>query len=209
MSKRKASTTPRKRPKQARSAATVEAILQAAAHILIRHGWERFNTNRVAERAGVSIASLYQYFPSKEAIVVELQRRHVAQAREAFPLALETLRSQSSLKAVLDLVVRAAIDEHRVAPALHRVFADELPRSARRAVQGTDDGGERHWRALLEPLLRNVPDPELAMFVARVVLHAVVHEAATERPGLLAHPELAREVVILLDRYLRRPKGAA
>jgi AcrR family transcriptional regulator len=195
---------------QERSAATVDAILQAAAYILVRHGWEGFNTNRVAERAGVNIASLYQYFPSKEAIVVELQRRHVAKAREAFPLALEMLRSQRTLKAALELVVRAAVDEHRVAPGLHRVFAEELPRSARRAVQATDDGGEQQWRALLEPFLRNVPDPELAMFVARVVLHAVVHEAATEHPGLLAHPELAREVVILLDAYLRRPnkKGA-
>jgi hypothetical protein len=106
-------------------------------------------------------------------------------------------------------VVNAALAEHRVAPALHCAFAEELPRSARRAVQGIHDVGEERWRALLTPVLRNVPDPELAMFVARVVLHAVVHEAAAERPELLEHPELARETVTLLDRYLRRPRRAA
>jgi AcrR family transcriptional regulator len=183
----------------------VDAILQAATHILIQHGWEGFNTNRVAERAGVNIASLYQYFPNKEAIVVELHRRHVAKAREGFPRVLEALSSQRGSRALLEFVVRAALDEHRVAPALHRVFAEELPRSARRTVQGIDDGGRDQWRAMLEPCLRNVPDPELAMFVARVVLHAVVHEAAAERSDLLDHPELASEIVTLLDRYLKRP----
>ncbi len=63
---------PRKRPRQARSFATFEAILEAAARILESLGFAGFNTNAVAELAGVSIGSLYQYFPSKEALIVEL-----------------------------------------------------------------------------------------------------------------------------------------
>lgn len=62
----------RKKPQQERSVATVQAILQAAAYILARDGWEAFTTNAVAEKAGVNTASLYQYFPNKEAIVAEL-----------------------------------------------------------------------------------------------------------------------------------------
>ncbi|MGO8656945.1 TetR/AcrR family transcriptional regulator, partial [Rhizobium ruizarguesonis] len=63
----------RKQPKQARSAELVAAILDAAAQVLAREGAQRFTTARVAERAGVSIGSLYQYFPNKAAILFRLQ----------------------------------------------------------------------------------------------------------------------------------------
>ncbi|HAE49181.1 MAG TPA: TetR family transcriptional regulator, partial [Tistrella mobilis] len=71
-------TSPRKRPVQARSRATVETILDGAAHILIRDGFDRATTTRIAEAAGVGIGSLYQYFPSKEAVVAALIDRHAA-----------------------------------------------------------------------------------------------------------------------------------
>ena len=208
MAARRAKTTPRKLPRQERSTATVDAILQAAAYILVKHGWEGLNTNRVAERAGVNIASLYQYFPSKEAIVVELQRRHVAKAREGFPRALPELRAQRSLAAMLEFLVKAGVEEHRVAPALHRVFAEELPRSAR-APHAVDGDLERNWQRMLEPFTRNVPDYDLAAFVARVTVHAIIHEAASERPELLEDPRLVSEIVLLIERYMRRPKRRA
>lgn len=66
---------PRKRPHQQRSAATVDAILEAAARILERRGLDALTTNAVAALAGVSIGSLYQYFPGKAAILAELIRR--------------------------------------------------------------------------------------------------------------------------------------
>jgi AcrR family transcriptional regulator len=66
-------TTPRRRPVQARSAQVVAAILKAAVHVLEREGARRFTTIRVAEAAGVSIGSLYQYFPNKHAILYRLQ----------------------------------------------------------------------------------------------------------------------------------------
>ena len=70
-----ATVQPRKKPAQARSRATVEAILEAATRILRDQGLADLTTNRVAERAGVSVGSLYQYFPSREAILAELVRR--------------------------------------------------------------------------------------------------------------------------------------
>jgi AcrR family transcriptional regulator len=69
-------TAPRKRPTQARATATVEAILLATSRLLAREGYDRLSTNRVAEEAGVSVGSLYQYFPSKEALVATLAERH-------------------------------------------------------------------------------------------------------------------------------------
>src|SRR6201992_3416629 len=74
MPRRRASATaPRKQPKQERSARLVEAILQAAIRVLERDGAAAFTTIRVAERAGVSVGSLYQYFPNKESILFRLQ----------------------------------------------------------------------------------------------------------------------------------------
>src|SRR6185503_3042990 len=74
---RQVRTTPRKRPRQARSRETVSAILAATSRVLVKHGFDGLTTNAVAEAAGVSIGSLYQYFPNKEALVAGLIERHV------------------------------------------------------------------------------------------------------------------------------------
>ena len=68
----------RRTPRQTRALHFVDFILEAAAYILAEEGLEGFTTNRIAERAGVNIASLYQYFPNKSAILEELQARHIA-----------------------------------------------------------------------------------------------------------------------------------
>ena len=70
----------RRKPKQARSQGTVDSILEAAIQLLQRDGAHGLNTNRVAERAGVSIGTLYQYFPDKEAILLAVARRELAKA---------------------------------------------------------------------------------------------------------------------------------
>src|SRR5213082_1988183 len=76
-------TIPRKRPRQDRSKATVDAILTATARILMADGYDRASTNRIALAAGVSVGSLYQYFPSKEALVAALVENHLGRMREA------------------------------------------------------------------------------------------------------------------------------
>src|SRR5437588_11915439 len=73
---RKPPTTPRKNASQERSRATVDALVEATARILVREGFEKTSTNRIAEIAGVSIGSLYQYFPGKEALVAAVIDRH-------------------------------------------------------------------------------------------------------------------------------------
>src|SRR5215471_19293099 len=76
---RRTRTAPRKKPRQERSHATVDAILDATARVLCTIGYDRASTNRIALAAGVSVGSLYQYFPSKEALVAALIERHVEQ----------------------------------------------------------------------------------------------------------------------------------
>ncbi len=80
---------PKKRPKQARSQVTFDAIVQACEELLPEHGYLGLTTNQIAERAGVSIASLYEYFHTKDAIVAEVANRAVLRTIEAFRVQLE------------------------------------------------------------------------------------------------------------------------
>jgi AcrR family transcriptional regulator len=69
--------TPRKLPLQERSTFTVEAITEATIQVLLSHGTDRLTTTRVAERAGVSVGTLYQYYPNKHSLMCALlERKH-------------------------------------------------------------------------------------------------------------------------------------
>ncbi|TIT73203.1 MAG: helix-turn-helix transcriptional regulator, partial [Mesorhizobium sp.] len=69
-------TNPRKNASQERSRATMDALIEATARILVRDGFDKASTNRIAEEAGVSVGSLYQYYPGKEALVAAVIDRH-------------------------------------------------------------------------------------------------------------------------------------
>ena len=120
------SATPRKRPKQDRSQATVEAILIAAAHILTENGYNKFTTNRVAELAGVSIGSLYQYFPNKESLIFALGEHHANEMAQIAQQHLGNLE-ESSIIDVLRQIIKAVLAAHpdlrdslrQVEPFLH------------------------------------------------------------------------------------------
>ncbi|MEI1724384.1 TetR/AcrR family transcriptional regulator [Acinetobacter baumannii] len=118
---------PRKRPRQARSLATFEAILEAAARILETLGFAGFNTNAVAELAGVSIGSLYQYFPSKDALIVELIRRERAKLSNHIVEVIQQ-SDAADLKDKLKLIIQAAVKHQLSRPQLARTleFATEL-----------------------------------------------------------------------------------
>ena len=118
---------PRKRPRQARSVTTFEAILEAAARILESLDFAGFNTNAVAELAGVSIGSLYQYFPSKDALIVELIRRERAKLSNCIVEAIQQ-HDAADLKEKLKLIIQAAVQHQLSRPQLARTleFASEI-----------------------------------------------------------------------------------
>lgn len=107
--------------------ATFEAILEAAARILESLGFAGFNTNAVAELAGVSIGSLYQYFPSKDALIVELIRRERAKLSNRIVEAIQQ-HNIADLKEKLKLIIQAAVQHQFSRPQLARTleFASEL-----------------------------------------------------------------------------------
>jgi AcrR family transcriptional regulator len=194
-------TEPRRSPLQDRSRATVDAILQATAYILVRDGYAGLTTNRIAERAGVNIASLYQYFPNKESIVVELERRHGERTNAAMQAALARPRPPD-LASTLGALVRAYMAAQAIEPALQRVFAEEVPRlRGRRAATA----GERCGTGVATFLAAcgvSSPRLELAGWMVATVCRAVVHHGVVERGDDARDGALVDELVRMLARYL-------
>ncbi|MFD0473770.1 TetR/AcrR family transcriptional regulator [Nonomuraea thailandensis] len=120
--------TPRKQPRQHRSRETVAVILEAAAQLFQRYGYAGTTTNKIAERAGVSIGSLYQYFPNKDALLVALAEHHLAQSGEQVAQVLaRAAERRPSLLELLTGLVRCVADLHTDRPALHRLLFDQAP----------------------------------------------------------------------------------
>ena len=202
-------TSPRKYASQARSRATVDALVQATARILVREGFDRASTNHVAEVAGVSIGSLYQYFPSKEALVAAVIDRHNRHIMEVVRGALAEVAEQPIEQAVPKLVA-TAIEAHRIDPRLHRVLAEQIPRTGRlKHIEAFNREYYALVRSYLEAHsdeLRSV-DLGLAAFVCVTAIEALAHTAVLHRSDMLSDDEpvgtLGDEVTRLVVRYLR------
>jgi AcrR family transcriptional regulator len=119
-SPRKPKISLRKQPKQARSTELVASILQAAAQVLAKQGAQRFTTARVADKAGVSVGSLYQYFPNKAAILFRLQSDEWKQTTELLcsVLADATKPPLDRLRALVHVFIRSECDEAATRTAL-------------------------------------------------------------------------------------------
>lgn len=195
-------TEPRRRPLQERSKATVDAILQAAAYIMVRDGYARLTTNRIAERAGVNIASLYQFFPNKEAIVVELERRHGERTDAAMMATLARPR-EPDLDSTLRVLIEAYLAAQAIDPALQRVFAEEVPRLRGRRPPTAGERCGADVATFLAACGVQSPRLGLAGWMVATICRAVVHHGALERPGDVRDGALVDELVRVLARYLR------
>lgn len=131
----------RKQPKQARSEALVAAILDAAVQVLAKEGAQRFTTARVAEKAGVSIGSLYQYFPNKAAILFRLQSEEWRQTAELLRGILEDIRKPplERLRILVHAFIRSECDEAQIRVALNDAapFYRDAPEAKEARVSGT------------------------------------------------------------------------
>ncbi len=168
----------RKSPKQERSRATYEALVEAAAQVFIRDGYGEATTEAVAERAGVSIGSLYQYFPNKEALLVTLAGRHIDEGNERLA-ALLIGAVDRPLRDLLTEFVDALIALHHDRPALHRIVFDEAPfppdlRDRMDANRAVFLGGVE---ALLAVHPEAAPPSRTRAFLVMSTVEAVVHES--------------------------------
>ena len=201
-------TKPRKNALQARSRATVDALVEATARILVRDGFEKTSTNRIAEVAGVSVGSLYQYFPSKEALVAAVIDRHNEEIMGIVRAALAEVADLPIDKAVRKLVT-VAIDAHRINPKLHRVLAEQIPRTGQlRDVEAYNREIQTLVRAYLESRRKEMRkvDLDVATFICVSTIEAIAHNTVLHGAEMLLEKmvrTLADETTRLVVGYLR------
>ena len=204
-------TQPRKAAQQDRSRATVDAILRATARILVREGYDRASTNKIAEAAGVSIGSLYQYFPSKEALVAAVIDRHMSEMMEIIRDAFLRFGPLPLPEAVRGLV-KVFMDAHRHEPKLHRVLVEQIPRvGTLEKIEAIDEEAMTLVQMYLEAHKDEivVTNLELAAFVAVTSVEALTHLAVLRRPALIEDESFVEEVSTLVVRYLRGGEAPA
>jgi len=187
-----------------RSRGTVETIFEATARIIEQQGQGALNTNHIAARAGISIGTLYQYFPTKDAILVAMARRELANDRA------EVIRAISEALEVPDapiarLAVRTLIDLHRQRQEVRGVIMQ---------VHAALGFGEEHSQPLREvtELLsarsdrvapgRPGPISPATLFVLTRAIIGVIRAAAQERSQLLGSSEFEDELVRLIEAYV-------
>jgi len=200
----KVAVSPRKQPLQKRAEATYEAIMRATARILVKRGYDKTTTNHIAEGAGVSVGSLYQYFPNKEAIVAALLDEHLAETQEFLRRGTANALGQPLEEAARGLI-QGLLDAHRVDPDLHRVFVEQLPRIATfERIHLLEQETLALVRAYIEVRLPELAKKRKVDIVAFVIVHsveAVSHAAVLFRRDLLEDPAFVDEVVRLVVRY--------
>ncbi|SFN83715.1 transcriptional regulator, TetR family [Mesorhizobium sp. NFR06] len=152
------SISTRKQPKQARATEPVAAILQAAAQVLASEGAQRFTTTRVAEKAGVSVGSLYQYFPNKAALLFRLQSDEWRQTTELLCCILENveLSPLDRMRTLVHAFIHSECEEAAVRGALND--AAPLYRDAPEA-EATRAMAYRSVEAFMRETLPDAPDP--------------------------------------------------
>jgi len=203
---RKVRPKARRSPVQGRAQATVDTILKAAAQILARHGAEAATTNAIAERAGVSVGSLYQYFANRDALMTELVRRHVAMMQEVLAGALAGLSSRPLAEAVAQLVA-AIVAAHRVAPRLHQALHQSLAHGKVDAI----DHFESELETLVCHALRVHPaldlaDPQLTATVLVRALGGLIRTTLCREPERIDDPALAAAMTGMILGTLERAR---
>ncbi|WP_021591398.1 MULTISPECIES: TetR/AcrR family transcriptional regulator [Actinomadura] len=194
---------PRRKPSQVRAELTRERILTAAAHVFTEYGYAAGTTNRIAERARISIGSLYQYFPNKDAILAELAVRHLD--RGTWTRADQFDLSAGSLEAAVRTLVRDAIDNHRDDPRLLRIMIEEVPLS--RELLDTIDRHEKTRVGQVRDLLARHPDVRVRDLDTAADLIVTTVELNTHkimaRPQTTSVETFENELVDMVTRYLR------
>jgi len=188
--------------KQSRSKATVDAILEAAARILAEDGWAGVNTNAIAARAGVSIGSVYEYFPNKHAILDAIIDRHLSAGEAMLAEAAANLPDPLDTDDVVDALIEGFVRLHRDDPRLHRALSSEAPVSS--ACRARIEALRGEIISLVEMAL---PDHGEAARVKATLLvdvaDVLAHRWIVDEAGLPVEEErMTREASRMLKGYL-------
>jgi AcrR family transcriptional regulator len=194
---------PRKSPVQARSAASVDAILEATIQVLLDVGKERLTTTKVALRAGVSVGTLYQYFPNKSALLQAALKRHLAEVTDAVELVCkertgETLREMAT--ALITTFLQAKMRDAKTSVALYAVSSDvDGAKIAQQMQTRSDQAIARMLATAREPL---ATDPQLVASMLQGMMGAVGRRLVESSASVEQFETLRRELIFLACAYL-------
>ncbi len=183
----------------------VEVLVEATTRVLLKDGYEACTTNRVAEVAGVSIGSVYQYFPDKESLVLAVMERHQEQLQAAMVVRLSELANADLATAVHEML-GAMLEAQRLQPRLHRVLLEQVPRiGALRRLHELNG----QYAPLVEAWLEThrdqlgVTNPSVAAWVLIGAVEGVLARVLMEKPGWLELGLLQEHLTRLVLSYLQ------
>jgi AcrR family transcriptional regulator len=179
-------------------------LLDATAAELIEGGYDRMSTNKIARRAKVSIGSLYQYFPNKEALVVALKMRLAEEEREQVREALAK-NEGADLETLSRAILQSLIGIYTSKPELYKVFATQVPPIA--GLEPNWEADQLIGRILLRymqdhPDVAKVDDPEMAVFFVVQAVDAILNRALMQRPQYMKSDTFVGELVRLIIGFL-------
>jgi AcrR family transcriptional regulator len=197
-------TSVRRRPQQRRARETVESVLDAVIRILKHSGPAALTTNRIAEVAGVSIGSVYQYFPDKRAIFSALHERHIQQIGRVIQSTLVE-HARSPLEHLMRAIIDAMVEAHTTDPELYEMLLTEVPHRA----DGSREFSVRLHGVFLLAIssrareLKKGRDLDSVVFVVTHMVDALSHGAILRRPATLSLAAAKEEIVRAVMAYLR------
>lgn len=195
---------PRKTPVQQRSEVTVNAILQATLQVLVAVGKEKLTTTLVAQRAGVSVGTLYQYFPNKSALLQSTLRRHLDHVLLAMEDVCKRARNQSIFSqatALIDTYLTAKLKDVNNSTSLYAIAFDVDGMGIAKSV------GNRLYRQATSLFSRAterlVKDPEVITVVVMSTINGVTRRLLEDKPTQKLLPQLRNELVTMTHAYLQ------
>jgi len=199
---------PRKRPVQARSEATVSALFEASIQVLLAVGYRRFTTTRVAERAGVSVGSLYQYFPNRQALITAVIERYLDELHATIEQHCRELRGSTldqQVNGLVDAVIGAKWKHIEVSRALHEPLADiggaQLVSASAVKTAGTIAAV---LRSCADASFRDVD--RLALLTV-ISCSSVLQAAITDQTGALGREALRAHMRAMVTGYLNEMRA--
>ena len=200
------SVRPRKKPVQKRSQVTVDAIVEAAARIFVREGYPSATTNRIAELAGVSVGSLYEYFPNKASLLAALIARQVEAMTTLLRDRLAAVQGRP-LKEIVATIARAVIEAHYQNIELNRLLIAGTPRVAHwRHIEEVSFSLADLIRDSLAHLITNPVRLEHVAFTAETVVESLLQRAilfAHRLPGYRLEEEISDVLMGYLEPIAR------
>jgi AcrR family transcriptional regulator len=190
-----------KSPTQERSKQTVAAILEACAQLIAKEGYYSVTTDRIAETAGVSIGSLYQFFGNKESVVSALIKQMVEEDRHYFFEKMQLVANLSNNEKIMRML-EIGFEIYRIKPELRTALQTV------RLYLTEPDYLTQSRRILMDVLRAHLPtltpgrDPDKVAFITVTAYLSIMNNSLLDSPSLVNDPELMKELFLMFKKYL-------